>query len=393
MLDIEAMKNFNFYAPTKILFGKNKVNDIGKELPLHGSKVLLAYGGGSIKKSGLYDRIIKVLEIAKIPFVELSGIQPNPRIDSVREGVRLCRENNLDFILAVGGGSVIDCAKAIAAGVPYIGDAWDFLERKAIVESPLPIGTVLTLSATGTEMNGNAVISNIDESDKRPMGDDSLRPIFSVLDPSLTFTVDKYQTAAGTVDIMSHIFEQYFTADQGTYVQDSIAESIMKTCIKYGQIAIDEPENYEARANLMWASSLALNGLTVTGKLMGDWASHDMEHQLSAVNDLTHGAGLAILFPNWMEYVLSERTVTKFAQMARNVWSIAEENDMIAAQKGIQAVRDFFNSLGMPSKLSEVGFKEEHIEVMAEKVCKFGPVGTFKRLSPADVQAIYQKAM
>ena len=387
------MKNFNFYAPTKILFGKNKVNDINKLIPQYGKKVLFAYGGGSIKKSGLYDRIVKNLELGDIPFVELSGIQPNPRITSVREGVRLCRENNLDFILAVGGGSVIDCAKAIAAGAAYEGDAWDFMERNAKVSNPLPIGTVLTLSATGTEMNGNAVISNEDESDKRPMGDDSLRPVFSVLDPSLTFSVNKFQTAAGTVDIMSHIFEQYFTPDQGTYLQDEIAESILRTCIKYGPVALNEPENYEARANLMWASSLALNGLTVTGKLMGDWSTHDMEHQLSAVNDLTHGAGLAILFPNWMEYVLNERTVAKFAQMARNVWEIDDENDMVAAQKGIQAVRSFFNDLGMPSKLSEVGFKKEHIEVMTPKVCKYGPVGTFKRLGPADVEAIYQKAM
>lgn len=387
------MKNFNFYAPTKILFGKNKVNDIAKEIPLHGKKVLLTYGGGSIKKSGLYDKVTKLLNQINIPFVELSDIQPNPRISSVKEGIRLCKENNLDFILAVGGGSVIDCSKAIAAGVSYDGDPWDFMMRKAKIENPLPLGSILTLSATGTEMNGNAVISNDDESDKRAMGDDSLRPVFSVLDPSLTFTVNKYQTAAGTVDVMSHIFEQYFTADQGTYIQDSIAESIMRTCVKYGPVANDEPENYEARANLMWASSLALNGLTVTGKLLGDWATHELEHQLSAVNDLTHGAGLAILFPNWMKYVLSEKTAFKFAQMARNVWSIDESDDMIAAKLGIDAVREFFNSLEMPSTLSEVGFKNEHIGVMSEKVCKFGLVGMFKRLGPQDVHAIYQMAM
>ncbi|MBN2166793.1 MAG: iron-containing alcohol dehydrogenase [Marinilabiliaceae bacterium] len=387
------MKNFNFYAPTKILFGKNRINDIGKEILQSGKRVLFAYGSGSIKKSGLYDKVVSILNQSNIPFVELSGIQPNPRMSSVREGVRLCRDNNLDFILAVGGGSVIDCSKAIAAGVSYHGDAWDFMMRKAKIETPIPIGTVLTLSATGTEMNGNAVISNDDESDKRAMGDDSLRPVFSVLDPTLTYTVNEYQTSAGTVDIMSHIFEQYFTDDQGTFIQDSIAESILKTCIKYGPIALKEPDNYEARANLMWASSLALNGLTVSGKLAGDWATHDLEHQLSAINDLTHGAGLAILFPNWMEFVLNDKTAYKFAQMARNVWNINESDDMVAAKKGIRCVRDFFVKLGMPSSLSEVGFKDEHVDVMADKVCMFGPVGMFKRLNVDDVKAIYQRAL
>jgi alcohol dehydrogenase YqhD (iron-dependent ADH family) len=387
------MRNFNFYSPTKIIFGKNKIAEIAPEIKRYGNRVLLAYGGGSIKKTGLYQTVIDLLVQNGIFFVELSGIQPNPRMSSVREGVRLCRENKLNFILAVGGGSVIDCCKAIAAGSTYNGDAWDFMMRKASVATPLPLGCVLTLSATGTEMNGNAVISNDDENDKRAMSDVSLRPIFSLLDPTLTFTVDKWQTAAGAVDVMSHVFEQYFTPDKGAFLQDAIAEAILKTCIKYGPIAIQNPADYEARANIMWASSLALNGLTATGKLPGDWATHDMEHQLSVVNDLTHGAGLAILFPVWMGYVLSENSVGKFAQMARNVWGITDNDDWAAAKKGIDCVRSFFSSLGMPKQLSEVGFNQQHIQPMAQKACLFGTIGCMKQLTSLDVAAIYQLAL
>jgi len=387
------MRNFNFYAPTKILFGKDKTNEIGPEIKLHGSRVLLAYGGGSIKKSGLYDKVVSILRAENLFFVELSGIQPNPRIDSVREGIRLCRENQLDFILAVGGGSVIDGCKAIAAGVNYQGDAWDFMMRKAAVENPLPLGTILTLSATGTEMNGNAVISNEETCDKRAMSDVTLRPRFSVLDPTLTFSVNKWQTAAGTVDVMSHIFEQYFTPDKGAFIQDAIAEAILKTCIEYGPKALANPEDYEARANLMWASSLALNGLTATGKLPGDWATHDMEHQLSVVNDLTHGAGLAILFPVWMKYVMNASTTPKLAQVARNVWGVQSADDHAAAEEGILATRRFFSSLGMPATLSEAGFNEGHIDEMAKKVCLFGPVGCFRRLSVKEVTDIYKLAL
>jgi alcohol dehydrogenase YqhD (iron-dependent ADH family) len=386
------MKNFNFAATTKILFGKNKVNELAESIKPYGNRVLLAYGGGSIKASGLYDDVLNQLKGAGMAYFELSGIQPNPRLESVREGVRLCRENNVDFVLAVGGGSVIDCCKAIAAGVPYEGDPWDFTIRKAKVENPLPLGSILTLSATGSEMNGNAVISRDDTQEKRALGDDRLRPQFSILDPRYTFTVNKWQTAAGTVDIMSHIFEQYFTPDKGTYVQDAIAEGILKTCIEYGPVALEEPENYEARANLMWASSLALNGLTGTGKLAGDWATHVMEHELSAIYDLTHGAGLAILFPVWMEYVLDERTAPKFAQLARNVWSVDEPDDMLAAQKGIMATRKFFNQLGMPSKLSEVNIPVDQVEQMVNGACLFGPIGMFKRLGPDQVKEILLKA-
>jgi alcohol dehydrogenase YqhD (iron-dependent ADH family) len=385
------MKNFNFIAPTKILFGKNKVTELAGELKGY-KNILFAYGSGSIKKNGLYDNVVDQLKKAGVSFRELSGIQPNPRLNSVIEGVEICRKNNVDFILAVGGGSVIDCCKAIAAGVPYDGDPWDFTIRKAEVKAPLPLGTILTLAATGTEMNGNAVISRDDTKEKRALSSDSLRPKFSILDPVHTFTVNRWQTAAGTVDIMSHIFEQYFTPDRGTFVQDAIAEAILRTCIEYGPRALEKPDDYEARANLMWSSSLALNGLTVTGKMSGDWATHQIEHELSAVNDLTHGAGLAILFPVWMEYVLDERRAFKFAQMARNVFGITDGDDMAAAKKGIEAVREFFASLEMPSTLREVGITSGHFEHMAKQATIFGPIGFFKRLGTGQVKEILELA-
>ncbi|MFO8002266.1 MAG: iron-containing alcohol dehydrogenase [Marinilabilia sp.] len=387
------MKNFNFHAPTKILFGKNKVNEMAGEIKTQGSKVLMVYGGGSIRKNGIYDQVVSQLRDKRIEFVELGGVQPNPRLSSVHEGVRLCREHNLDFILPVGGGSAIDAAKAIAAGVPYEGDPWDFFMQKAAVKDPLPIGTVLTLAATGSEMNGNAVITNEETEEKRGMGSDLVRPRFSVLDPTYTFTVNRYHTAAGTVDIMSHIFENYFAPGEGTYVQDAIAESILKTCIKYGPVAIEEPENYEARANLLWAGSLALNGLTLTGKIMGDWATHGIEHEVSAIYDLTHGAGLAILHPVWMEYVLDQSKAPKFARMARNVWGIDESDDMEAARKGIAAVREFFTSLGMPATLTEAEIPGDHFDEMGKKACIFGKIGGFKRLDAGDVVAILEKAL
>lgn len=387
------MRNFTYDASTRILFGKNRVFEVASEIKKYGSKVLLAYGGGSIKKNGLYDTVCKLLNKAEIPFVELSGIQPNPRIESVREGVKLCRENGIDFILGIGGGSVIDCIKAIATAVPYEGDAWDFFIRKAKITHPIPVGSILTLAATGSEMNGNCVISNEETTEKRAAGDDSLRPKFSILDPSYTFTVNKWQSAAGAVDIMSHIFEQYFTLDPGTFVQDAMAEGILKTCIKYGPIAVNEPTNYEARANLMWASSLALNGLTVTGKMFGDWATHGIEHEVSAIYDLTHGAGLAILFPVWMEYVLDEKTAPKLAQYARNVWQVNNTDDMQAAKQGIAATRKFFNELGMPATLADVEIPDEKIEDMAKGACVFGPIGMFKKLGVDDVKNILKTAL
>ncbi|WP_075589973.1 iron-containing alcohol dehydrogenase [Labilibacter marinus] len=384
------MKNFNYHTSTKILFGKNKINEIAGEILNYGKHVLITYGQGSVIKSGLLEKVKTILADNDIKVSELGGIQPNPRLESVKKGISICKENDIDFILALGGGSIIDGSKAIAAGVKYEGDVWDFYIRKAKVEDALPIGTVLTLAATGSEMNGGSVVTNDETQEKLPISSESLKPKFSVLDPTLTFSVNKYQTASGVVDIMSHVFEQYFTPDMGTELQDNIAEGILKTCINEGPIALAEPENYQARANLMWASSLALNGLTGTGKMMGDWGTHMIEHEVSAIYDLTHGVGLAILFPNWMKFVLNERNAFKFARLGRNVFGIKEEDEVLAANKTIDAIRAFFSSLDMPAKLSEVNIPEEHFKKMGEKACKFGPIGYFRRLNDVAVTEILE---
>lgn len=387
------MRNFNFETSTKILFGKGKVQEMIPEIKARGSRLLFAYGGGSIKSIGLYDEVVQLLNNNAIEFIELSGILPNPRMSSVREGIRLCRENQLDFILAVGGGSVLDCCKAIAAGFYYDGDAWDFMIEKANVTKVLPMGAILTLAAAGSEMNGNAVISNQHTLQKRAMKSPLSRPVFSVLDPEYTFTVNKWHTAAGIADIMGHIFEVYFTPDTETLVQDSIAESLLKICIECGPVAIKQPNDYVSRANILWASTLAMNGLLVSGKMPGDWASHLIEHEISAIYDLTHGAGLSIVFPAWMDYVLDENNSWRFARLARNVWKIKEEDDLTAAKKGINASRNFFSSIGMPATLEEVNIDETHFEEMGKKACLFGPVGLLKKLTANDVSAILKYAL
>lgn len=388
-----VMRSFTYDIATKILFGKDKLSEMLPEIKAHGKRVLLAYGGGSIKKMGLHGAVTALLQKEGIFFKELSGIQPNPRITSVREGIALCREHQLDFILAVGGGSVIDACKAIAAGVPYKGDAWDFMIGKAQVQEPLPLGCVLTLAATGSEMNGSSVISNDETQDKRPMGHPSLRPVFSVLDPTYTFSVNKWQTGAGATDIMSHLFELYFTPDKGAYVSDAMTEALMRTCLVYGPKALEKPDDYEARANLMWAGTMALNGMMSFGKLPGDWATHMIEHEVSAIYDLTHGAGLAILFPNWMSYVLDEENVWRFAQMARNVWSVKADDDFEAAREGIAAVRQFFTSLGMPARLADVEIDGSHLDTMARKACVYGKLGALKRLAATDVEEILKRSL
>ncbi len=312
------MLNFNYSIPTKIFFGKGQIEVLGREIKKYGSKVLLTYGGGSIKKNGIYDKATKILKKNGIEFWELGGIEPNPRITSVRDGIKICRENNIDFILAIGGGSTIDCSKAIATGYYYDGDPWDLVIKEAEITKALPIGTILTMAATGSEMNSGAVISNLETNQKLGFGHPSMAPKFSILDPNYTFTVPKNQTAAGVADIMSHTFENYFTMPEGAYLQDRLAEGVLKTCIKYGKKVVEDPENYEARANIMWASSLAINGILSYGKDTV-WSVHPMEHELSAYYDITHGVGLAILTPSWMKYVLDDERLDKFVEYGVNV--------------------------------------------------------------------------
>ncbi|MBO0422472.1 iron-containing alcohol dehydrogenase [Enterococcus plantarum] len=390
------MDNFRFYVPTDIRFGKDRLNtELTDVLDVYGKNVLLVYGGGSIKKNGLYEQVIELLGKNHNKVVELSGVEPNPRIETVRRGVALCRENDVNVILAVGGGSTIDCAKVVAAGVYSDEDPWDLIvARKGYQGEALPIVTILTLAATGSEMNAGAVISNLTTNQKLGIGGPSMIPKVSFLDPKNTFTVPTYQTAAGSADILSHLFESYFNVTEGTDIQDFVSEGIMRAVIKNCPVALATPDNYDARANLMWSSSLALNGLTRNGK-HGVWSCHAMEHELSAFYDITHGIGLAILTPRWMNYVLNEKTVTRFAQFAHNVWGINEKDPMLAAKKGIQATYDFFKTCDIPMTLPEVGIDEEKFEEMAKQAVAHSTIKTeaFVPLAESDVEAIYRECL
>ncbi|WP_425801418.1 iron-containing alcohol dehydrogenase [Desulfitobacterium sp. Sab5] len=388
------MQSFTYSIPTKIFFGKDQVNVLAEQIrEFGGSRVLLVYGGGSIKRIGLYDTVTKILQSNNIPFFELAGIDPNPRIETVRQGIQLCHEHKLDFILAVGGGSSIDCSKVISAGYYYENDPWDLMIGKVKASQGLPLGTILTLAATGSEMDFFAVISNLETHQKIGLGDPVMFPKFSILDPTYTYSVPHNQTAAGTADIMSHTFENYFSSEKGAYLQSRLAEGILQTCIKYAPIAMRDPENYEARANLMWASSLAINGLLSLGKER-KWTCHPMEHELSAYYDITHGVGLAILTPHWMEYVLNDSTAADFKDYGVNVWRLNSEDDSYkTAHLAIEKTKEFFTSLGLPSKLHEVGIGEENLLVMAQAVTKNGPIGEFRHLNTEDVYNIYKAAL
>lgn len=386
------MENFVFNAYTKIYFGKGMISNLTEAIQKHGKKVLLVYGGGSIKKSGLYDEVKALLKDCQI--TELAGVDPNPRIETVREGARLCKAHNIDVILAVGGGSVIDCSKVIGAAYYYEKDAWDLVTDPSKITKVLPIVTVLTLAATGSEMNKNAVISNLELNEKLGTASMNMIPQASILDPEYLYTLPALQTAAGTADIMSHIFENYFKKEEDTFVQNQFAEGLLETCIKYCPIALNEPRNYEARANLMWASTLALNGLIGVGKA-GSWTCHPIEHELSAFYDITHGVGLAILTPRWMRYILNEKTVDKFVTYAKNVWHLPEMKDSFAlANAAIDATENFFKTCGLPMTLSELGIDETHFEIMAEKAVRIGDLAhAYVALNKEDVMNILKMCL
>ena len=385
------MLNFDISFPTRIHFGRGKIEELGQEILTYGRRVLLVYGGGSIKRNGVYEQVIRVFADNGIDYVELPGVQPNPRIKTVREGVALCREHEVELVLAVGGGSTIDCAKIIAAGARYEYDAWDFFTRRAKISQALPVGCILTLAATGSEMNAAAVISNDETAEKLGTGSPVLIPRFSILDPEYTFSVPAEQTAAGTADIMSHVFEQYFSPTPGTYIQDRLAEAMLKTCINYGPMAIAEPDNYEARANLMWTGTLALNGLLGAGKRT-DWATHDIEHEISALYDITHGLGLAVLTPYWMNHVLDEATAPRMAEYARHVWGIEGTDELMVAHEGIKKTAAFFKSLKLGASLQEIGVKPDRLEEMARRATSRKALGNFKKLEYQDVLDILQAA-
>ncbi len=378
------MLNFDYLIPTEIFFGKGEIKKLEKKIK-NFNRILFVWGGGSIKRIGVYEKIVDALKDKT--YFELSGIKPNPRLSSVKKGIAICRKNDIDFILAVGGGSVIDCSKAIAAGVYYQGDVWDLFMKRAVVAKTLPIGTVLTLAATGSEMNASSVISNEETKQKLPITSNHLRPKFSILDPTYTLSVPRIHTAAGIVDIMGHVLEQYFDNTKGAYLQDRLAEGILKTCIKYGPIVLKNPDDYEARANIMWAGSLALNGLLLSGK-QGDFATHKISHAVSATYDLTHGTSLAILFPNWMQYVMKEN-VDQFVEYAENVWNIPHTGDKTdIAILGIDKTREFFCLLEMPKKFSELNISDEKFEEIATQAVYFGEIGNFKKLKKDDILRI-----
>lgn len=383
-----SMKNFTFAIPTVVHFGKGQIIKLGGEIASRASRVLVVYGGGSIKRNGVYDSAIAQLKDHGISWKELAGVEPNPRIGTVREGVRLCRENHLDGVLALGGGSVIDCSKAIAAGALYDGDPWDFPSGKAVPDKALPIFTVLTMAATGSEMDDCAVISDMDSHQKEAFSAACCLPAVSILDPTYTCSLPASQTAAGTADIMSHTFESYFAPVETSCLADSMAEAILRTCIQCGPKAIAIPDDYEARANLMWCASWAINGFLSMGKPVS-WSVHRMEHELSAFYDITHGVGLAILTPNWMRYVLSEKTEHRFSRYGVNVWGLdASLPQRLLAETAIQKTRDFFSSLGLPATLKEVGIGPDHLEEMANKARTAGFDKTFVPLSVEDIRNI-----
>ena len=384
------MNPFVYSIPTDIYFGAGQIERLGEVVKAHGTKALLVYGGGSIRKNGVYDATVKELRSHGVDFVELGGVDPNPRVSSVRQGVALCREHGIDVILPVGGGSTIDCAKVIAASVKSELDPWEIVRHPERIGEVLPVVSVLTLSATGSEMDIFAVISNPETNDKLGVGHPKMRPVASILDPTYTCTVNAWQTASGTADIMSHLFEVYFSNTAG-FMQDRMTEALLKTCVEFGPIAVKEPGNVEARANLMWTSSWAINGLMTLGKEVA-WTVHPMEHELSAFYDITHGAGLAILTPHWMRAVLNEKTAPKFRELGVNVWGVDPKLEtMEIARLAIDRTAAFFRQMGLPATLGEVGIDESKLAVMAAKVAPIK--GAYVELSEAEILAIYKAAL
>ena len=390
------MNNFIYEIPTKIYFGENQLQvNLSQEIKKYGNKVLLVYGGGTIKKIGLYQEIIKELQDFNMEVYEFSGIEPNPRHTSINKAASICKEKDIDVILGIGGGSVIDSCKIIAAGRYYDGDIWDFLTKKAEIQKALPIITILTLSATGSEMNTNSIISNIETNEKKGVKSALTLPKVSFLDPTVTYSVNKYQTACGSCDILSHILETYFSRNNGLYMLDTVMEGLMKTVIKYSKIAYNEPENYEARANLMWASSWAINGFARMDRQPNIWVCHLLEHQLSAFYDITHGLGLAILTPRYLRYMLNENTVDRYYQFGVNVWNIDESLQKIeVAEKSIECLEKLlYKDLELTNNLSDLNIDERHFEEMANRICSNGIVEGFMDIDKEDIVKIFKDCL
>lgn len=387
------MRNFTYWNPTKLIFGKGQLEQLKEEVPQYGNKILLVYGGGSIKKNGLYENVVNLLKEIDVEFFELPDVEPNPRISTVRKGVDICKAEGIEFLLAVGGGSVIDCTKAIAAGAKFDGDAWDLVTKKAPVKDALPFGTVLTLAATGSEMNSGSVITNWETNEKYGWGSQVTFPKFSILDPVNTFTVPKNQTIYGIVDMMSHVFEHYFHLEENTYMQDRMCESLLVTVMETAPKLLDDLENYELRATILYNGTMALNGMLSMG-YQGDWATHNIEHAVSAVYDIPHGGGLAILFPNWMKHNLHVKP-ERFKQLAVRVFGVNPEGKTAeeVGLEGIEKLRIFWDSIGAPARLADYDIDESKLELMADKAMANGEFGRFKKLNREDVLAIYRASL
>lgn len=389
------MENFNYVNPTRILFGRGMENEVGAWVARSSKRALLVYGGGSIKASGLYDRVTASLKAAGVVWKELGGVKPNPRLSLVREGIALCREHRLDFVLAVGGGSTIDTAKGVAMGVPDDGDVWDFYMGRRYPLSALPVGTVLTIPAAGSEASTASVITNEDGLIKRGYNSELLYPAFSVLDPELAFTLPPSQVAVGAADIMSHLMERYFTNTTHVSFTDRLLEATMKTVAAQAPKVLAAPDDYDAWSELMWAGTIAHNNLLNTGRV-GDWGSHDIEHELSALYDVAHGAGLAVVFPAWMKHVLGH-DVDRFVQWAVRVWNV--ELDVFdreaTARAGIARLEDFFHRIGLGTRLGDIGVDGTRIDEMARRCTMDNTrtIGNFVRLDTAEVAKIYRLAL
>lgn len=387
------MNDFTFHNPVKLLFGKGQLAAITTELPKYGKRVLVVYGGGSIKRNGLYDELMTLLNELGMEVHELSGVEPNPRVSTANKGAAICKEKNIDVVLAVGGGSVIDCTKLIVCAAKYEGDAWDIVTRKTKVKDALPFGTVLTLAATGSEMNSGSVITNEDTKEKYGWGSPFSFPKFSVLDPTYTLSVPKDQTIYGIVDMMSHIIEQYFNEATHTPIQDEMCEGVLRAIIQEGPKLVNDLENYELRKTILLGGTLGLNGFLRLGYL-GDWATHEIEHAVSAVYDIPHAGGLAIIFPHWMRYNMHVNP-ERFAKFAVKVFGISEAGKSVeeVAEEGIQALRMFWTSIGAPETLADYGIDQSNLTLMAEKATVNGEIGRFNRLNQKDVEEILMASL
>lgn len=387
------MDNFSYYNPTKLIFGKGQLSQMNNELRRYGNKILLVYGGGSIKKNGIYDQVVSYLNELDAEVFDLGGVEPNPRITTARKGIEICKRESIEFILAVGGGSVIDCSKLIAAGAKYDGDAWDLVLGKTKPVDALPLGTVLTLAATGSEMNSGSVITNWETGEKYGWGSPLVFPKFSILDPTFTFTVPKDHTVYGIVDMMSHVFEQYFHHTKNTLLQDRFCESLLKTVIETAPKLMNDLHNYQYRETILYCGTIALNNSLSMGAL-GDWATHNIEHAVSAIYDIPHAGGLAILFPQWMRYALDQNE-SKIAQMSERVFDVDPNGKTTreVAEEGIIRLQQFWKNIGAPSRLSDYQIDQSKLDVISERALRRGTLGRYQLLEQEDVYKILEMAL